>query len=98
MRSSGLWVLALVGVAGCFPPPPVYRVQRSARVPRPTVPLRTGQPLSGPFELSLGASSVANTMRPRAGDETKALEVPSHQLRGELRIRLFERAEVAAIH
>ena len=30
--------------------------------------------------------------------ETKALEVPDHQVRGELRARLFERAEAAAIY
>ncbi|MBA3501271.1 MAG: hypothetical protein M4D80_08480 [Myxococcota bacterium] len=93
MRSVSLLVLA----AACTPVP-TYRVQRAARVPRPTVPLRTGQPLAGPVELTLGASSVAHTMRPRAGNEMKALEIPDHQVRGELRIRLFERGELAVIH
>jgi hypothetical protein len=91
-------LLVLLVIAGCYPPPPVYRVQRSARVPRPTVPLRTGQPLAGPIELTLGASSVANTKRPTAGNEMKALEIPDHQVRGELRIRLFKRGELAIIH
>lgn len=95
MRS---FVFALLVLAGCFPPPPVYRVQRAARVPRPTVPLRTGQPLAGPIELTLGASSAANTMKPEAGNQTKALEIPDHQVRGELRIRLAERGEVAFVH
>ncbi len=98
MRPSRGIVLGWVVVAGCFPPPPVYRVQRSARVPRPTVPLRTGQPLSAPFEVSFGASSLGNTMKPQAGDEMKALEIPRYQLRGELRVRLFERGELAIIH
>jgi hypothetical protein len=93
MRSVALLVL----LVGCTPVPQ-YRVQRAARVPRPTVPLRTGQPLAGPIELTLGASSAANTMRPRAGNETKALEIPEHQVRGELRIRLFQRGEIAFIH
>jgi hypothetical protein len=96
-------VLVLVVLGGCFPPAPVYRVQRAARVPRPTVPLRTGQPLSGPIELTIGASSVGNTTRPRAGNENdsrmkSALEIPDHQVRGELRLRIFERGELALIH
>ena len=91
-------LLALVVVAGCFPPPPVYRVQRAARVPRPTVPLRTGEPLSAPIELTVGASNLGATKRPVAGNETKALEVPDNQVRGELRLRIFERGELAIIH
>ena len=93
MRFIALFVL----LAACTPVP-TYRVQRAARVPRPTVPLRTGQPLAGPIELTVGASSTANTMRPHAGNETKALEIPDHQVRGELRIRLFKRGEIAFIH
>jgi hypothetical protein len=98
MRPSLVCALVLAAAGGCYPPPPVYRVQRSARVPRPTVPLRTGQPLAGPIELTLGASSVADTMRPRGGDDRVAIEIPQHQLRGELRIRLFERGELAVVH
>src|SRR6188508_850640 len=92
MRS---FVLALLVLGGCYPPPPVYRVQRAARVPRPTVPLRTGEPLAGPIELTIGASSLANTAKPEAGNQAKALEIPEHQVRGELRIR---RGELAMIH
>ena len=95
MRS---FVLALLVLGGCYPPPPIYRVQRAARVPRPTVPLRTGEPLAGPIELTIGASSVANTAKPVAGNEAKALEIPEHQVRGELRIRLRKRGELAIIH
>ena len=91
-------LVGLVVVAGCFPPPPVYRVQRAARVPRPAVPLRTGEPLSAPIELTVGASSLGQTKRPTAGNEMKALEIPDHQVRGELRIRFFERGELAIIH
>jgi hypothetical protein len=90
------WIVALVVVAGCYPPAPVYRVQRSARVPRPTVPLRTGEPLAGPIELTVGASSLAHTKRP-TGDEAKAMELPDHQVRGELRVRIG-RGEIALIH
>ena len=98
MRPSRALALALLVVGGCYPPPPVYRVQRSARVPRPTVPLRTGRPLSGPVELTLGASSLGQTQQPTAGNETKAIEVPDHQLRGELRLRIANRGELAILH
>ena len=88
--------LPVLFLIGCVPPP-VYRVQRAARVPRPTVPLRTGQPLAGPLEFTLGASSAMNTKKPEGNGES-AIEVPDHQMRGELRIRLFERGELAIIH
>lgn len=80
----GLVLLLVVGAVGCIPAP-VYRVQRSARVPRPAVPLRTGEPLQGPIELSIG-STVGTTAR--LADEAAALEVPQHQMRAELRIKL----------
>jgi hypothetical protein len=98
MRSSVGVALACAALGGCFPPEPVYRVQRSARVPRPTVPLRTGQPLSGPVEITFGASSLGEIKTPEAGNSMKALEVPRYQLRAELRARLFERGELALIH
>jgi len=81
--------------AGCIPPPPVYRVQRSARVPRPTAPLRTGEPLGGFVEASFGATSLAETRDPRLAADDAAVEVPSQQVRGELRFRLGRRAELA---
>lgn len=89
------WLVGILVVAGCVPPP-VYRVQRSARVPRPTVPLRTGEPLAGPIELTLGASSLAQIKKP-TGSEDKAMELPDHQVRGELRIRIG-RGEIAMVH
>jgi hypothetical protein len=89
------WILGIVLVVGCVPAP-VYRVQRSARVPRPTVPLRTGEPLAGPIELTLGASSLAQTKTP-TGNEDKAMELPDHQVRGELRVRIG-RGEIAMVH
>jgi hypothetical protein len=96
LSTSRMRSVALFAVLAACTPVPQYRVQRAARVPPPTVPLRTGQPLAGPIELTLGTTT--STMRPRAGNETTALEVPDHQVRGELRIRFFERAEIAFIH
>jgi hypothetical protein len=97
MRSSGLVFLILPVVAGCLPPP-VYKVQRSVRVPHATVPLRTAQPLAGPVEITLGASNAADVVKPRRGDDTAAIEVPQRQVRGELRIRLRTNGELALIH
>ena len=88
-------VAGLVGV-GCVPPP-VYRVQRTARVPHPAVPLRTGEPLAGPVELSIGASSVGDVTRPELADKAASIEVAREQMRAELRIRLGKRAELAPI-
>ena len=87
----------LVLVVSCVPPP-VYRVQRTARVPRPAVPLRTGEPLAGPLELSVGASTAGNLGgEPRLADQGAAVEVPSQQYRAELRIRI-KRGELAPFY
>jgi hypothetical protein len=89
--------LVLLFVAACIPvPPPVYRVQRTARVPHPAAPLRSGEPLEGPAELSIGASSFGDTRAPRLADPAAAVEVPTTQMRGEARFRIL-RGEIAAI-
>jgi hypothetical protein len=95
-----LAALPLVLVA-CIPPPPVYRVQRTARVPRPAVPLRTGEPLDGPVELSVGMNSVGDVTKPELVDKEASIEVPRAQTRSELRIRLGRRGargELAPIY
>jgi hypothetical protein len=94
MRWSVLLVVALVGCV----PAPVYRVQRTARVPHPAAPLRTGEPLAGPIELSVGASSVADARRPELVDHDASIEVAREQMRAELRIRLAKRGEITAIY
>jgi len=90
-------LLLLVLIPACLPEP-VYRVQRSVRVPHAAAPLRSGAPLDGPVELSVGASSVLDTRAPRLADPEAAVETPSVQLRGELRFRIRHYAEVAFIH
>jgi hypothetical protein len=102
MRSVSLLgpvVGLVVGVtaSGCVPAP-VYRVQRTARVPHPAAPLRTGEPLAGPIELSVGASSVGDLMAPELVDRDASLEVARDQMRAELRIRLGKRGEIAPIY
>lgn len=89
-----------LGLVACVPPP-VYRVQRTARVPHPAVPLRTGEPLDGPIELSVGMNSVGDAVEPELKDTQAAIEVPSQQMRGEVRARLGRegaRGELAAIY
>jgi hypothetical protein len=84
------WIL--VGLLGCA----TYNINRTARVPHPAVPLRTGEPLAAPIEASFGASSLGG--RGTLVNHDAALEVPSQQLRAEFRIRLGQRGELAAIH
>jgi hypothetical protein len=80
-------------IVGCVPLP-VYRVQRAARVPRVAAPMRTGAPLAGPIELSVGAT---NGPKAKLGDESVALEVPERQVRSELRLRI-RRGEIAPFY
>jgi len=90
------WLVLLL-LPACLPVP-VYRVQRTARVPHPAAPLRTGEPLDGPVELSVGPSTALDVRTPRLADPHASVEVPSVQLRGELRIRFLRDGEIAAIH
>ena len=85
--------LVLPVVAGC-----IGNIQRSARVPHPGVPLRSGQPLEAPVEFSAGLSNVTDVIRPSVGDATQGVEVPSTQMRDELRFRVGRRAELALIY
>ncbi len=98
MRLIGLVLVGLVGGLVACVPPPVYRVQRTARVPRPAAPLRTGEPLAGPIELSVGASSIGDVTKPELVDHDASIEVAREQMRAELRIRLGERGELAPIY
>jgi hypothetical protein len=83
----------LIGLAGCLPPP-TYQVQRSARVPRPAVPLHSGQPLDGPVELSVGATAGGHG---KLIDRQAAIETPSTQARAELRFKI-RRGEIAWLY
>jgi hypothetical protein len=88
-----LSLLILPVLAGC-----VGNIQRSARVPHPGVPLRSGQPLETPAEFSAGLSNVTDVIKPTVGDATQAVEVPSTEMRDELRFRLGRRADLALIY
>jgi hypothetical protein len=101
MRSVWLAVVTALPLAlvACVPPP-VYKVQRTARVPHPAVPMRTGEPLDGPIELSVGMNSFGDTKQPELMDSQASVEVPNKQMRSELRIRLGRegaRGELAPI-
>jgi hypothetical protein len=93
LRWPLLWLLFVA--TGCLPVP-TYRVQRTVRVPHPAVPLRTGQPLAGPVEVTFGMSNVADVVKPAVGNDRASVEVPSLQARGELRIRIH-RGEIALV-
>ena len=101
MRSVWLALVTALPLAlvACVPPP-VYKVQRTARVPHPAVPMRTGEPLDGPIELSVGMNSFGDVKQPELVDKQAAVEVPKAQTRSELRIRLGRegaRGELAPI-
>ena len=84
--------------AACVPPP-VYRVQRDVRAAHATAPLWSGSPMQGPVEAAVGASNLVDARAPRLGDDpTVASEIPSMQMRGELRFRFARYGQVAMIH
>ena len=83
-------------LAGCLPVP-TFQVQRAARVPHATVPLRTGQPLRGPVELTVGMSSASDVIDARRGNDRASVEVPERQARGEFRVRAGRWTEIAAV-
>lgn len=58
-----------------------------ARVPHMSVPMSSGQAMSSPFEITGGASAVADLKKPRAGDTDTSMEVPGTQLHLSLRFR-----------
>jgi hypothetical protein len=91
------FVIAIVITPACMPVP-VYKVQRSARVPHAAAPLDSGAPMPGPVELSVGASNTLDTRTPRLATPTASVETPSQQVRGELRIRALTYGQIALIH
>jgi hypothetical protein len=94
MRASLVLLAAGPLIATACLPEPIYKVQRSARVPHPAAPLRSGAPLDAPFEASFGTSSAFDLRAPRLVDHTAAVETPAVQVRGELRLRLGTYGEI----
>jgi hypothetical protein len=86
-------LLIVPAVAGC-----IGNVQRAARVPHPGVPLGSGQPLEGPAELSVGLSNVTDMIKPAVGDASQAVEVPSTEMRDEVRIRIGRRGQLGLVY
>jgi hypothetical protein len=85
---------ALPVLAGCL----TGNVQRSARVPHPGVPLSSGQPLVTTAEVSAGLSNAFDMTAPKVGNASQAVEVPSTEMRDELRIRLGQRGTLNVIY
>ena len=98
VRALLLVLVVVLLIAPACTPLPVYKVQRTARVPHPAAPLDSAAPLEGPVELSLGASNALDTRTPRLADPTASVEVPTTQARGELRIRVGRYGQIALIH
>src|SRR5262249_19071697 len=92
MSSLRIAVLALP-LAAC-----IGNVQRAARVPHPSVPLESGQALTTPADITAGLANVTDIVKPRVGDATQAVEVPSTEARGEARLRIHDRGWISAIY
>jgi len=92
-KIAGIVLAAVPLVVAC-----VGNVQRSARVPHPSVPNSTGQAMSSQADLSVGASSVTDLVAPSVGDASQAVEVPGTQLRGEFRLRTTANSFVGVVH
>jgi hypothetical protein len=93
--SIRLAVLPVLPVlAGCF----TGNVQRSARVPHPGVPLSSGQPLLTSAELSAGLSNATDMVAPRVGNASQAVEVPSTEMRDELRLKIGRRGTLSLLY
>lgn len=92
---SSLRLLSLLPLVACTSR---INIQRSVRAPHATVPLSSGQPLTSDGELSVGLSNVMDVFKPKVGDEDQAVEVPSTQMRNELRLRTSRLSELALVY
>ena len=92
MPSLRIAVLALP-LAAC-----TGNVQRSVRAPHPSVPLESGQALTSAGDITAGLANVTDIVKPRVGDATQAVEVPSTEARAEARLRLGERGWISGIY
>lgn len=92
--------MRLLLLAGLFAAcdPSTYRIQRTVRVPHAAAPLWDGAPMQGPVELSGGVSSALDLWSPQRHDPGASVEVPSQQVRAELRLRMRRDFQLALIH
>ena len=77
---------------------PTYDVTRAALVPHSTVPFNNGQALDARALLTAGASNIGDVSAPVATDDTAAVQIPSTQLRGELKLRAGENGFVGVAY
>ncbi len=76
-----------------------YNFNRAALVPRATPRMTTGQQLTAPGQLDVGASSVTSLGKPEIGTDANAgIEVPSTQLHGALKLRTGEIAAIGFVY
>ena len=94
MRSILALSLVLAAGSGCMR----YAFNTSGLVPRATVPMRTGSPLAAPGAVTAGASNVSDVMDPELADPDAAVEVPTTQLRGDIRARLGRITDIGFVY
>jgi opacity protein-like surface antigen len=84
-----LLAVATVMASACVPPGPVYSVRRSALVPHPAPPAKSGFPLGGKIRFAAHSSTVLVPVEPVEADGANAgLYVARHNLGAELAFRL----------
>jgi hypothetical protein len=94
MRSLLAISLVLVAGSGCAQ----YAYNTAGLVPRATVPTRSGSPLGAPGAFTAGASNVGDVRAPELADQDAAVEVPTTQLRGDLRVRLGRITDLGLVY
>lgn len=96
MRWPIAFLSAVILVAGCRPPEPVYAVRRSALVPHPLAPPRSGRPLEGRVQFAVQNSTVIQPVAPREATGANAgLYVARDNLGGAVRTRLSANLELS---
>lgn len=84
----------LVSLAACN----TYVNHRTAIVPHASPVTWDGQPVATSGQVSIGADTLVDLVKPTAGDSTQANQVPQHQGRGMLTGRINDRVALSAIY
>jgi hypothetical protein len=92
----GWFVGAVIGCAGCIASD--YAQHRAALVPHDTPMSTDGQPLDAVGMIGLGASSVADAIKPRENVSNVGDAVPNTQLRSELSLRAQDNWSITAAY
>jgi hypothetical protein len=93
------WVLVVLMFAGCnLAPEPVYSVRRSALVPHPQPPMRTGHTMDHEVRITGYDSTYLVPIKPvEAAGANAGLYVARHNMGGSVDVRITEHTDIAVI-